>query len=383
MRILHICTYYTRSKLYSNILRGLSTSAHSQMVFVPCRSAKEKGRNAEDLPGVKYWYAPILKKWHRVLYHQKINATYRSIETHLQGEKMPDVVHAHCLFSDGGAALKLKQAKGVPYVVAVRGTDVNQFFRKMVHLRPFGVKIMREAKAVVFINKINRDKVFENYIPAKYLQEIAAKSIIIPNGIDAYYHDHQGEPKSLNPGKLNLLYVGNFSPNKNVPLLIESVYSYAQQHPERAVHLSMVGGGGLDGSGDGDEAIQGALEKCKRSNLIIERVGRVEDKAELCSRYRAADVFMMISKRETFGLSYIEALSQGTPIVYTKDQGVSPFFELLEVGAAVEVTSTANVVKGLTDVVKNYKQMSSRGIAASNAFEWNKIVSQYEQLYRN
>lgn len=384
MNILHICTYYTRSRLYSKILEGIAKVGYRQLVFVPCLSRSDKGRNAVAIDGVKYFYPIILKSWHRLFYFQKIRTSYLRLIKWLDNEDRPDISHAHSLYSDGGVALRLKKKREIPYIVAVRGTDVNQFFKKMLHLRSYGLEILKESNSIIFINKINKDKVFNNYIPKHLKCELELKSHILPNGIDSYYHENRGVPKSLNHNKIRFLYVGNFSPNKNVPFLIEAVFNYAKRHSNVEIELILVGGGGITGTGRGetDAEVRGAVSNYILDNFQINIVGRIDDVSELCKIYRLADVFIMISKRETFGLAYIEAMSQGTPIIYTKDQGVSPFFGYSEVGAAVDCTSISSITAGIENVVENYDNMSERAVFLSKDFEWNKIIKHYYYCYK-
>ncbi|KUO49310.1 MAG: hypothetical protein APF76_16030 [Desulfitibacter sp. BRH_c19] len=71
------------------------------------------------------------------------------------------VVHAHSLFSNGYIALNLKRKFGKPYIVAVRNTDVNIFFKYMIHLRRLGVQILENADRIIFLSKAYRDKVMK------------------------------------------------------------------------------------------------------------------------------------------------------------------------------------------------------------------------------
>ena len=71
------------------------------------------------------------------------------------------MVHAYTLFTDGNCARALSKKYGIPYGVAVRNTDVNNFFKMMPHLRGRGIKIMLGAKAVFFLSEAYREQVFE------------------------------------------------------------------------------------------------------------------------------------------------------------------------------------------------------------------------------
>ncbi len=383
MSILHISSYFSRSKLYLNLVKGISEKGFRQQVYIPCRSPHDMDKNKDDtLPNTSFFYDLVLKKWHRIFYHNKISTVYKSMSRMVDIQNV-DLVHAHCLFSDGGLAYRLKREKGIPYIVAVRGTDINAFFRRMIHLRKHGVAILRGADAIIFINEDNKREVFSTYLPTQYHDEIEAKCHIIPNGIDDYWHQHAATPKSLKTKELNLLYVGNFSPNKNIPLLIRAVWLYASQNPKSAVNLTLIGGGGLDWTGEGDKGIKETLEQCDLPNFSIQKRGVENNKDQLRKAYSDADIYIMVSKRETFGLSYIEALSQATPIIYTKGQGVSSFFQQLEVGYATQINLYENIADAITGVVAQYPQLSNNAIVRFKEFKWDRIVEKYTTIYQS
>ncbi len=383
MSILHISSYFSRSSLYLNLVKGISEKGFRQQVYIPCRSPHDMDKNRDDsLPNTSFFYDLVLKKWHRIFYHNKISTVYKSMCRMVDIQNV-DLVHAHCLFSDGGLAYRLKREKGIPYIVAVRGTDINAFFRRMIHLRKHGVAILREADAVIFINGDNKREVFSTYLPAQYHDEIEAKCHIIPNGIDDYWHQHAARPKDLKPQSLSLLYVGNFSENKNIPLLIKGAWLFASQNPETSLNLTLVGGGGLDWTGEGDVAIKQTLEQCKLPNFSIEKRGVEKSKDQLRKAYFAADIYIMVSKRETFGLSYIEALSQATPIIYTSGQGVSSFFQQLEVGYASQINSFENISESICQVVNHYPKLSANAINRFKDFKWDRIVEKYNGIYQS
>ena len=65
-----------------------------------------------------------------------------------------------------------------------------------------------------------------------------------------------------------------------------------------------------------------------------------------------SDVFAMVSHHETFGLVYIEALSQGLPVLFTQGQGIDGTFSEL-VGVAARPSSVAGIRRGLEQIIDN------------------------------
>ena len=376
--IIHICSYYTGQSLYSNLIAKISQAGISQQVYIPIRSKEENGRyERQNLPNTSYHYNHVLRPYHRVLYHLKIKKTLKGLVSKVDLTNAK-ITHAHSLFSDGGIALKLKEKYGIPYIVAVRNTDLNGFFKFMPHLRPFALNILRQAKFIVFINPSYQKQLFDRHIPDVDKKALSEKCVCIPNGIDDFWHENYGFPKTYTGDYLNLLYVGTFIRRKNVPLTIATALRLNER---RRVTLTLVGGGGNGSNSSPHKKTLRAIEKARKDGLSIQLVGKVENSKDLCKYYREADLFVMPSYNETFGLVYIEALTQGTPIIYTANNGVDGFFKEGEVGQAVHNFSEDEMVDKIERIIEDYDSISKRCVHSTNAYKWDKIAKQYLQLY--
>lgn len=93
------------------------------------------------------------------------------------------------------------------------------------------------------------------------------------------------------------------------------------------------------------------------------------------------DIFVMPSHRETFGLVYIEAMSRGLPVVYTKGQGIDGFFEEGEIGYPVDPAETNAIVTAIENIIMNYSNISKNCIVNSKAFNWSSVSNEYIKLY--
>ena len=79
-------------------------------------------------------------------------------------------------------------------------------------------------------------------------------------------------------------------------------------------------------------------------------------KDELLKEYRLNDIFVMPSKTETFGLVYAEAMSQGMPIIYTKNQGFDGQFCEGYVGYHVKYNDYRYIAKKISRIYSEYKK---------------------------
>ena len=93
----------------------------------------------------------------------------------------------------------------------------------------------------------------------------------------------------------------------------------------------------------------------------------------------------MLSKKETFGLVYIESLSQGTPIIYTKGEGIDGYFRDVQVWFTFYFNNCGFLTfkKKIELIFKDYNQISNNCINESKSFNWNELSRRYIKIYNN
>ena len=369
--VLHICSSFAQTKLYRELILELSKKGIKQTVYVPVRSISEVGKY--DIPGienVKVIYSHILSFKHRLLYHIKIKTIFADIEKQVDLNTF-DIVHAHFLFSDGGVAYKIKIKYSIPYIVAIRNTDVNVFFKYMLHLRASGREIIKASKKIVFITPAYQSLIAEKYVPEKFSKKLKDASII-PNGLSTIWFEDSRSSKGQIKYPIKLLYVGDFSRNKNVVQLLNIIKNFSHKMD---VELTLAGGGGND-----QESV---LNLLKRQEFgFAKYIGRVEGIPAMKQLYSQHHIFIMISKLETFGLVYLEAMSQGLPIIHTAGQGIDGYFENDCFAIPVNPNSERDVFNAIESILNNYEIASKEARKASKSFLWDEIATKYINLYR-
>ena len=135
--------------MYRELVISLDRINVEQLIYVPLRKDKEYSESINDeLRNANFIYSTVFNNVDRLFYTQKINKIFCDIKNKVDFKNI-DLVHAHFLFSMGGIALKLKKEKNIDYVVSVRNSDVNVFFKNIFYLRRIGIQIMKEAKKIV------------------------------------------------------------------------------------------------------------------------------------------------------------------------------------------------------------------------------------------
>lgn len=367
MKILHINSYYSGSKFYKNLYDYQVNNGLEISVFVPVSLVVDN-----DIDNAFGSYTTISKnhnKYDRFVFQLKQNKIYRDIVESYNIKKF-SIIHAHSLFTNGYIAMKLKKNFGIPYVVAVRNTDVNTFFKKMIHLRWTGFKILDNADQVVFLSESYKNEVLEKYVPRSKKAAINEKISVIPNGIDDFWFENICDEKDeLQSSNIKLLQIGDIDKNKNIETTVKAVELLIEKGYR--VKLDVVG------------KIKDRTVFDKIKDLEFVNYLGTKSKEELLEIYRSNDIFILPSINETFGLVYAEAMSQGLPIIYSKGQGFDGQFKDGEVGFSVDCSNAEDVSKKVVKIINAYSKISDNCTKSSGKFSWNDISKTYLDLYRN
>lgn len=362
MKVLHINSYYESSPFYKELYEAQYRDGIEVSVFVP---GNRKIKNQAFDYGPYTVLQPAYSPYQRFFFYWKQKSIERVMKKSIASSEY-DVVHAHSLFTNGYQALNIKKKFQVPYVVAVRNTDLNFFFKKAVHLRRVGIEILSEAGAIVFLSPSQKTVLLETYVPSHLKESIQKKSFVIPNGLSPFWLHHAGVPKMISEGPWKILFVGNISANKNLPMLIKAV-KILEDH---GIQASLTAVGKLK------EPTY--IEKVPLKNF---QYHEYMDKERLLDLYRASDLFVLPSKQETFGLVYLEAMSQGLPVLYTKGQGFDGHIPSGEVGFPVDAESAEDIAEKIQMAISSYTELSEKALKYVEAFQWENISATYRTRY--
>ncbi|MBQ4355667.1 MAG: glycosyltransferase family 4 protein [Bacteroidales bacterium] len=368
MRVLHLCNDFAGSTVHAELYRRLDAAGVDQVVYCPIRHPQLDGRNRFESQRTEFIYSPILKPLHRASFHLKIKKIVEDVESKVDLSTI-DCVHATTLFSDGAVALRLHRKCGLPYIVAVRNTDINVFMRYMPHLWGEHRQVVREAHKVVFISPNLQRRTLHHRTLKPVVQLLAGKGVVVPNGLNDFWLNNlrlEGE----NGKNHSVVYVGKFDSNKNVERLVNAVLKLRADIPD--IHLDLVGG-------DGEREVA-VLQLVQQNPDTISYLGPIFDKPLLQSIYLKNSVFAMPSKKETFGLVYLEALSQGLRVMYTRGEGIDGLFDVL-VGEAVNAFDEGDITDALRRLLlepNRYQRLMPEHFAR---FRWDDIAGVYAGMY--
>lgn len=371
MKILHINCNYVGTALHRIMVNHLDSPDYRVTVFTPLWNEEQrKSFIAQDNEIVRVCFSRI----DRLLYFNKQRKILSTVINDVPNIEQYDIIHAFTLLTDGNVAYTLSKKYSIPYVVAIRDTDINDFFRLKPYLIPRGIKIMKNASAVFFLSEAYKQLIFDKFIPEKDKEQIEGKTYIIPNGIDDFWLDNINADKNIDSTEtriaqkeISAICVGRISKRKNIPTVQAA--------------LSILREKGWDTS----FTVVGKVEDEPEFKRILEDKTTTyyppTDKNGLIGLYRNADIFVMPSHTETFGLVYAEAMTQGLPVIYTKGQGFDGQFPDGEVGYAVRDTDPRDVAEKILLVCQDYSRIALSVADKTQKFKWDKICRQYKTIY--
>lgn len=363
MRILHINCNYMTTALHQTMIEHLDKTGIYSCVFAPVYNAG----NAAIKPNDNVIVSECFAKWDRLHFGYKQSKIQTALESSVNVAAF-DCIHAYTLFTDGNCAWEMSKKYGIPFVVAVRNTDMNDFLRLKPWLSGRAVKIMEDASAIFFLSPRYMEMMLDKYVPASKRECIRKKCQVIPNGIDDFWHGNLNtEVKAPEQKKVKLVYAGRIDKNKNIPTTQAAMKILREKGYETS--LTVVG--------KVQDEKEFALIKLDPYTQCLPAM----PKEKLIDVYRAADIFVMPSFAETFGLVYAEAMSQGLPVLYTKGQGFDGQFPEGSVGYAVDPNSPEDIAQKIMKVLDTHDQLRMQSLRLVPKFNWSAIVKDYVAVY--
>lgn len=360
--VLYIDGNYPLHSLHRELVTGLADLGNDVAVYVPMKGTELSGKYPCDHPKVKVIYSDILNNIDRIAFISKLHKLVSDVEKNVDMGKVESIL-AGTMYSDGGVAYLLHKKYGIPFSFAVRETDVTYHMKWRPYLNRFAAKILSDATWVIFLSPSYR----------KFLAKFGgdqAKFINIPNGVNDYWFRDMDRKRTIHD-PVSLIFVGEICRRKNVTTVISAVSELRKAG--NPVILNIVGAGNEE-------------QKCRQmvKELGMEDSARFhgwqDTKEDIRRFYDQSDIFVMPSLRETFGTVYIEALSQGIPVIYTKGQGIDGYFEQGEVGYACNPKDMKEIEQAILSVISDYDAISSRCLSEARNFQWAVIAEKYNNV---
>lgn len=241
----------------------------------------------------------------------------------------PDIIHSHFL-EISYMAIKALQTEKIPIVVTEHSSAVFEDKLNGVGKRS-AFYVYQSADGVIAVSSAL----------AKFIKDIYKREcIVIPNML-------KFENVSTNVKRtegFHFVSIGSLIYGKRMDLLIEAFYNAFCNKPD--VKLIIIG------DGNQKEELSRQIRYLKMTNQIA--LLGIKSREEISKLLQQSDCFVLASKSETFGLSYIEAMSFGLPIIATKCGGPIDFVSEQN-GILIEVDNKEELVISLKYMEKYSK----------------------------
>ncbi len=261
----------------------------------------------------------------------------------------PDVFHAHKFSVEGIVALRLSKAFDRPFICDIWGDTDLRIVNARADLRPTWKAIVQQSAAVIPCAPWAEDK-FEALFGLD-----RSKATILPPIV--LHEQFRASAPRATPALVTLFNLNAYR-RKNFAALVDAVVAAARRRP--GLTLSVYG-----------VCSPAVLFKVRRilrdagAEDIVSLEGPL-DNAVFSETLNQFSAFVMPTRRETFGMVFIEALFAGLPLLHSKGWGVDGFFPDETVGYACDPTEPSDLARGLDYLLGNEAALKTR-IAALHA----------------
>lgn len=308
-----------------------------------------------------------------------------------------DIIHSHYYLS-GLVAEKLKSEWEATYQKQI---PIVQMFHTLGHMKN---KINPRPEERAPQERIDAEShIIQNVAdiitsPTKaeigQLQELYGADVnklrILPPGVDLNRFvpqpAHMAKKKvGIDPNGFNIMFVGRIEPLKGIDTLIEAAAILRKHHPEemKGAYFTIVGG---DPWAE-NPAIEMARLQALRHDLNVEDiVGFVgaKNQNELPTYYAAADVVVMPSHYESFGMVALESMAMGTPVIASEVGGLAHLVQDGVTGFHIPPRSADALAYKLCDMLFNpplRKKLGQQARQVALGYDWACIAEQMQGVY--
>ena len=283
-----------------------------------------------------------------------------------------DLLHVHYAIPHASAAFMAKQILAdenihVPFITTLHGTDITLVGRDKTYA-PVVTFSLNKSDAITAVSDNLRKETLEHFNIQKEISVIhnfvditrfavkpmdAFKKVIAPNGEKV------------------ILHASNF---RKVKRIADVIYTFNKIQKAIPSKLLLVG--------DGPERHM-AEELCRELGIFEETrfVGKQQDMEDI---YAIADLFLLPSEYESFGLAALEAMAAETPVVATNAGGIPEIITHNKNGFLSDVGDVENMSQQAISLLGNNNLLQAFSTAArkqAETFDIHKVVPQYESLY--
>jgi N-acetyl-alpha-D-glucosaminyl L-malate synthase BshA len=283
-----------------------------------------------------------------------------------------DLLHVHYAIPHATSAYLAKEMmsknRDLKIFTTLHGTDIT-----LVGLEPSFLPLVKfsieRSDGVTAVSRFLKEKTITNYSCETDIR-------VIPNFVDTdlFKPFENGEFRNaLAPnGEKILVHTSNFRPVKRVPDTIRIFEKIQKEIPSKLILV-----------GDGPDRSE--CERLSRQLELYDKVKFLGKQDGLVEILSSSDLFLIPSQSESFGLSALEAMACGLPVISSSVGGLPELVRHNETGFIAEIGDIDRMAKYALELLTNerkYKLFSENSRQrAVNKFDKSKVVPLYEEYY--
>lgn len=282
------------------------------------------------------------------------------------------LLHVHYAIPHASAAYmakKILEQEGIyiPVITTLHGTDITLVGRDKTYA-PVVAFSINQSDAITAVSQNLKDETFRTFKIEKNIE-------VIHNFVDVQRFKRKpidAFKKLIAPnGERVLLHASNFRKLKRVQDVVKIFYEVSRQIPSKLLFV-----------GDGPERGH-AEELCRQLGVCddIRFVGKQEQMEDILV---IADLFLLTSEYESFGLAALEAMAAGVPVVSTNAGGLVEIMVQGVTGFMSDVGDVEGMSRQALDILQNdarLLQFKQNAAQHAHIFDIHNIVPLYEKLY--
>jgi N-acetyl-alpha-D-glucosaminyl L-malate synthase BshA len=285
-----------------------------------------------------------------------------------------DLLHVHYAIPHSVSALLARQmlaARGrkLPFVTTLHGTDITLvgLDRSYLPITRFGIE---ESDGVTSISQYLKDKTIEEFHIQNPIQ-------VIPNFVNCDVYKPLEDRAAAREryaasGEKILIHLSNFRPVKRVTDVVKVFARVVEQVPARLLLV-----------GDGPD--RSSAEWLAHNLGIQDRVAFLGKQESVNELLPVADLMLMPSELESFGLAALEAMACRVPTIATNVGGVPELIDDGVTGRLFPVGATESMAQAAIEVLSNPRKLAEMGQAgrasAQARYCASRIIPLYEKYY--
>ncbi len=284
------------------------------------------------------------------------------------------LLHVHYAIPHASAAYmakKILEGEGihVPVITTLHGTDITLVGRDKTYA-PVVAFSINQSDAITAVSQNLRDETFKFFKIEKNIE-------VIHNFVDVERFNRKpidAFKKVIAPGgERILIHASNFRKIKRVEDVVKIFYSVQRKMPAKLLFV-----------GDGPERAT-AEQLCRQLKVCddVRFVGKQEQMEDILA---IADLFLLTSEYESFGLAALEAMAAGMPVISTNAGGLPEIMVQGVVGYMGNVGDVETMSEYAIDILKNDERLQAFKKAATahaHTFDIKNIIPLYEKLYED